>query len=221
MINLDFSILLPFTNLVWEAAEITIKIGVLSFVLALVLAIIVGSLRAANIPKVLKSILSVYVEFFRGTPLMVQLFIFYYGLPSFGMKVDPILASVLTMGLNSGAYLSEVVRAAVLSVDRGQYDAAAVLGYNHIQTTVHIVLPQAFRIAVPTFMNGFSSIVKETSLVSVLPIIELTKLGNQVYAKTYHPFEVYISLAIIYFIMTYTVTFLAKWIERRLSIWID
>ena len=76
------------------------------------------------------------------------------------MKVDPILASVLTMGLNSGAYLSEVVRAAVLSVDRGQYDAAAVLGYNHIQTTVHIVLPQAFRIAVPTFMNGFSSIVK-------------------------------------------------------------
>ena len=219
--NLDFSILLPFTNLVWEAAEITIKLGVLSFVLALVLAIIVGSLRAANIPKVLKSILSVYVEFFRGTPLMVQLFIFYYGLPSFGMKVDPILASVLTMGLNSGAYLSEVVRAAVLSVDRGQYDAAAVLGYNHIQTTVHIVLPQAFRIAVPTFMNGFSSIVKETSLVSVLPIIELTKLGNQVYAKTYHPFEVYISLAIIYFIMTYTVTFLAKWIERRLSIWID
>lgn len=219
--NLDFSILLPFTNLVWEAAEITIKIGVLSFVLALVLAIIVGSLRAANIPKVLKLILSVYVEFFRGTPLMVQLFIFYYGLPSFGMKVDPILASVLTMGLNSGAYLSEVVRAAVLSVDRGQYDAAAVLGYNHIQTTVHIVLPQAFRIAVPTFMNGFSSIVKETSLVSVLPIIELTKLGNQVYAKTYHPFEVYISLAIIYFIMTYTVTFLAKWIERRLSIWID
>lgn len=219
--NLDFSILLPFINLVWEAAEITIKIGVFSFILALILAVIVGSLRAANIPKVLKSILSVYVEFFRGTPLMVQLFIFYYGLPSFGMKVDPILASVLTMGLNSGAYLSEVVRAAVLSVDRGQYDAAAVLGYNHIQTTVHIVLPQAFRIAVPTFMNGFSSIVKETSLVSVLPIIELTKLGNQVYAKTYHPFEVYISLAIIYFIMTYTVTFLAKWIERRLSIWID
>ena len=219
--NLDFSILLPFTNLVWEAAEITIKIGVFSFILALILAVIVGSLRAANIPKVLKSILSVYVEFFRGTPLMVQLFIFYYGLPSFGMKVDPILASVLTMGLNSGAYLSEVVRAAVLSVDRGQYDAAAVLGYNHIQTTVHIVLPQAFRIAVPTFMNGFSSIVKETSLVSVLPIIELTKLGNQVYSKTYHPFEVYISLAIIYFIMTYTVTFLAKWIERRLSIWID
>ena len=95
--NLDFSILLPFTNLVWEAAEITIKIGVFSFILALILAVIVGSLRAANIPKVLKSILSVYVEFFRGTPLMVQLFIFYYGLPSFGMKVDPILASVLNI----------------------------------------------------------------------------------------------------------------------------
>lgn len=115
--------------------------------------------------------------------------------------------------------VSEVVRAAVLSVDRGQYEAAAILGYNPLQTTIHVVLPQALRIAVPSFMNGFSSIVKETSLVSVLPIIELTKLGNQIYAKTYHPFEIYISLAVLYFIMTYFVTFFAKWVERRLSVW--
>lgn len=115
--------------------------------------------------------------------------------------------------------VSEVVRAAVLSVDRGQYEAAAILGYNPLQTTIHVVLPQALRIAVPSFMNGFSSIVKETSLVSVLPIIELTKLGNQIYAKTYHPFEIYISLAVLYFIMTYFVTFFAKWVERRVSVW--
>ncbi len=159
------------------------------------------------------------MEFFRGTPLLVQLFVVYYGLPSFGVVIDPIVASVVTMGFNSGAYLSEVVRAAVLSVDRGQYEAAAILGYNPLQTTIHVVLPQALRIAVPSFMNGFSSIVKETSLVSVLPIIELTKLGNQIYAKTYHPFEIYISLAVLYFIMTYFVTFFAKWVERRLSVW--
>lgn len=221
MRNLDFSVLLPYAHLVWDALGITLEIGILGFICAVLLAIIVGSLRARKIPKVLQIILAVYVEFFRGTPLLVQLFVIYYGLPSFGIKIDPIVASVLTMGLNSGAYLSEAVRAAILSVDKGQYEAASILGYQGIQTTVHIVLPQALRIAVPSFMNGFSSIVKETSLVSVLPIIELTKLGNQIYAKTYQPFEVYISLAIIYFILTYSVTFLARWMERRLSVWFN
>ena len=124
------------------------------------------------------------------------------------------------MGLNSGAYLSEAVRAAVLSVDKGQYEAAAVLGFRPWQTLIHVVLPQALRIAIPSFMNGFSSIIKETSLVSVLPIIELTKLGNQIYAKTYRPFEIYISLALVYFILTYSVTFFARWMERKMSVWI-
>lgn len=219
MRDLDFSVLFPYAHLVWEAVGITLKIGILSFITSVCIAIIVGSLRARKLPKVVRFILTAYVEFFRGTPLLVQLFVIYYGLPSFGLMIDPIAASVFTMGLNSGSYLSEVVRAAVMSVDKGQYEAAAILGYNSLQTTIHVVLPQALRIAVPSFMNGFSSIVKETSLVSVLPIIELTKLGNQIYAKTYHPFEIYISLAILYFIMTYFVTFFAKWIERRLSVW--
>lgn len=219
MKDLDFTVLLPFGHLVWGAIGITLKIGILAFISAVLIAIVVGSLRARKLPKFFSGLLAAYVEFFRGTPLLVQLFVVYYGLPSFGVVIDPIVASVVTMGFNSGAYLSEVVRAAVLSVDRGQYEAAAVLGYNPLQTTIHVVLPQALRIAVPSFMNGFSSIVKETSLVSVLPIIELTKLGNQIYAKTYHPFEIYISLAVLYFIMTYFVTFFAKWVERRLSVW--
>lgn len=221
MTNLDFSVLLPYKDLVWDALAITIRIGIFGFLLAMSIAIIVGSLRTIKLPRVIRWLLSVYVEFFRGTPLLVQLFVVYYGLPSFGIRMDPIWASVLTMGLNSGAYLSENVRAAVMSIDGGQYEAAAILGYSKFQTTIHIVLPQALRIAVPAFMNGFSSIVKETSLVSVLPIIELTKLGNQIYAKTYHPFEIYISLAVIYFLLTYLVTFLARWLERRLSIWVN
>lgn len=221
MRNLDFTVLIPYSNLLYSALGITLKIGVLSFILAVLISIVVGSLRGRHISKPISSILTAYVEFFRGTPLLVQLFVVYYGLPSFGLRMDPIFASVLTMGLNSGAYLSEAVRAAVLSVDKGQYEAASILGFNSYQTTVHIVLPQALKIVIPSFMNGFSSIVKETSLVSVLPIIELTKLGNQIYARTYKPFEIYISLAIIYFILTYFVTFFAKWLERRMSIWFD
>ena len=123
------------------------------------------------------------------------------------------------MGLNSGSYLSENIRASILAVDRGQYEAAYILGYTPIQRTFHIILPQAIRVAIPSLMNGFSAIIKETSLVSVLPVVEITKLGNQVYARTYHPFEIYIMLGIIYFVLTYTVTFFAKWLDRRSSRW--
>lgn len=221
MADLDFSIILPYFNLLPQAIGITLKVGIGSFILTIFLSIIVGSLRTRKLFKVAHFLLTAYVEFFRGTPLLIQLFVIYYGLPSFGIKIDPIAASIVTMGLNSGAYLSEVVRAAILAIDKGQYEAAAMLGYNSFQTTFHIILPQALRIAVPSFMNGFSSIIKETSLTSVLPIVELTKLGNQIYAKTYHPFEIYITMAVIYFIMTYSVTFFAKWLERRLSVWVN
>lgn len=219
MKNLDFSVITPYITLIPAAIRLVLIIGLCAFVLASLLAIIVGSLRSRTLWKPLEFLLAVYVEFFRGTPLMVQLFIVYYGLPAFGIKIDPIVAAVLTMGLNSGAYLAENMRAAILSVDRGQYEASALLGYTPLQCTVHIVLPQAFRIALPSFMNGFTTMIKETSIASLLPIVELMKLGNQIYAKTYHPFEIFITIAIIYFAMTYLVTLLSKGLERRLSVW--
>lgn len=221
MTNLDFTVLTPYLHLFRDAILITLKVGICSFILATLLSIIIGSLRTRKLPKIISILLSAYVEFFRGTPLLVQVFLVYYGLPSLGIRIEPIPAAIFTMGLNSGAYLSENVRAAILSIDKGQYEASSILGYSPIQTTIHIVLPQALRIAVPAFMNGFSSMIKETSLISVLPVVELTKLGNQIYAKTYHPFEIYITLAVVYFVMTYSVTFLAKWLERRLSVWLN
>ncbi len=219
MNKLDFTILVPYASLLPAALKITIEIGVAGFMLGTLISIIVGSCRSKKLPSIIQFILSIYVEVFRGTPLLVQLFFVYYGLPSLGIKLDPIVAAIVTMGLNSGSYLSENVRAAILAVDKGQYEAAHMLGYNSFQTNIHIVLPQAMRIAIPSFMNGFSSIIKETSIVSVLPVVELTKLGNQVYAKTYHPFEIYILLGIIYFVLTYSLTFFSKWLERRASLW--
>ena len=219
MRDLDFSVIVPYASLLPEALKITIEIGVAGFLLATLISIVVGTCRSRKLPKLLQIILNIYVEVFRGTPLLVQLFFVYYGLPSLGIRLDPVTAAIITMGLNSGSYLSENVRASILAVDKGHYEAAHMLGYNSLQTNLHIVLPQAMRIAIPAFMNGFSSIIKETSIVSVLPVVELTKLGNQVYAKTYQPFEIYILLGIIYFVLTYFLTFFAKWLERRASAW--
>ena len=219
MNSLDFSILVPYASLLPAALKITIQIGVAGFILATFISVIVGCCRSRKMPKIIEIILAIYVEIFRGTPLLVQLFFVYYGMPSLGFKIPPIAAAVITMGLNSGSYLSENVRASIMAVDKGQYEAAHMLGYNSFQTNIHIILPQAMRIAIPSFMNGFSSIIKETSIVSVLPVIELTKLGNQVYARTYHPFEIYILLGVIYFVLTFSLTFLAKWLESRASVW--
>ena len=217
--SLDFSVLLPYKGLLPAALLITIEIGVIGFILAVCISTIVGTLRSRKLPKVFEVLLGIYVEIFRCTPLLVQMFFVYYGLPTLGIRIEPVTAAIFTMGFNSGAYLSENVRGAILSVDKGQYEAAKMLGYNALQTSRHIVLPQAMRVAIPSFMNGFSSIIKETSIVSVLPVVELTKLGNQVYAKTYHPFEIYMLLGVIYFLLTYVVTCLAKWLERKASKW--
>ena len=217
--SLDFSLMLPYIGLLPAALGITLKIGILGFVIAVGLSLVVGALRNHKLPKIISFILGFYVEFFRCTPLIVQLFFVYYGMPTIGVKIDPVFASIVTMGLNSGAYMSENVRGAILSVDKGQYEAAKLLGFNSFQVNRYIVLPQAIRVAIPAFMNGFSTMIKETSMASVLPVIELTKLGNQIYAKTYHPFEIYISLGVLYFVMTYSMTFVARKLERKATKW--
>ena len=153
--SLDFSLMLPYIGLLPAALGITLKIGILGFVIAVGLSLVVGALRSHKLPKIISFILGFYVEFFRCTPLIVQLFFVYYGMPTIGVKIDPVFASIVTMGLNSGAYMSENVRGAILSVDKGQYEAAKLLGFNSFQVNRYIVLPQAIRVAIPAFMNGF------------------------------------------------------------------
>ena len=213
--DLDFSFLVPYIPQLIDASKVTLIIGVASFFLALVVSVITGVLRSGPLPRPVNFFLGCYVEIFRGTPLLIQLFFIYYGLPTFGIVLAPLTAAVIGLSLNSGAYMSEVVRAAISSVDRGQYEAAFCLGYGRRQVFTDIVLPQAFRVALPTLMNYFSTMIKETSLVSVLSIAEITRIGNQIYARTLSPFEIYITIGIIYFIMTYTVALVSKWIEKK------
>ncbi len=217
--DLNFNIV--FNNLPYllNATLITIKFTFLSFIFAIIIALIVGILRSYKIPKALDFVLGMYMEIFRGSPLLIQLFLIYYGLPSIGIAMKSDTAAVIGLALNSGAYMSEIVRSAILSVDKGQNEAAFSFGFTKIQTITYVIIPQAVKVAVPPLMNSFSGLLKDSSLISVISITELTRTGNLIYSKTYRPFEIYLTLGLFYFIMTYAVSLFSKIIERRSRKW--
>jgi polar amino acid transport system permease protein len=197
------------------AALVTIWISAVSFMVALVIGVATGAARSrrswASAP------LTAYVEFFRGTPLLVQLFFIYYGLAQVGLVLEANVAAVLGLGLNGGAYISEIVRGALLGIDAGQYDAAHALGFTWLQTLRWVVMPQALRIALPPLVNSFAALLKESSLVSLLAITEIMNVANQIYSRTFKAFEIFAVVAVMYFIMTFAVSLLSRQLEARLN----
>ncbi|MBD5643226.1 amino acid ABC transporter permease [Clostridium botulinum] len=217
--ELNFDIIFRNLPFLLKATLVTIKITLLSFIVAITLAFIVGILRTYKFSKILDLILNAYVEIFRGSPLLIQLFFIYYGLPSVGIAMDAEVAAVIGLALNGAAYMSEIIRAAIISIDRGQEEAGFSLGYTRFQNLCYIILPQAVKISVPPLVNGFSSLLKDTSLISVISITELTRSGNLIYSRTARPFEVYLTLGLFYFVLTYIVSICSKFIEKRNEKW--
>ncbi|WP_434302167.1 amino acid ABC transporter permease [Clostridium botulinum] len=217
--ELNFDIIFRNLPFLLKATLVTIKITLLSFIVAITLAFIVGILRTYKFSKILDLILNAYVEIFRGSPLLIQLFFIYYGLPSAGIAMDAEVAAVIGLALNGAAYMSEIIRAAIISIDRGQEEAGFSLGYTRFQNLCYIILPQAVKISVPPLVNGFSSLLKDTSLISVISITELTRSGNLIYSRTARPFEVYLTLGLFYFVLTYIVSICSKFIEKRNEKW--
>lgn len=160
---------------------------------------------------------AVYVSAFRGTPLLVQLFVVYYGLPSIGIEFTPVAAGVLTLSLNAGAYLSESLRGAILAVAQGQWRAAYSLGLGWGQTLGHVVLPQALRVAVPSMSNTLISLIKDTSLVSVITMTELMLVTKELISVTFRPLPLYVAAALIYWILSLFFERLQRRAERRFS----
>jgi cystine transport system permease protein len=160
---------------------------------------------------------AVYVSAFRGTPLLVQLFVVYYGLPSIGIEFTPVAAGVLTLSLNAGAYLSESLRGAILSVAQGQWRAAYSLGLGWGQTLRHVILPQALRVAVPSMSNTLISLIKDTSLVSVITMTELMLVTKELISVTFRPLPLYVAAAIIYWVLSLFFEGLQRRAERRLN----
>ena len=213
--NFDMNLVVNSFPLLLIGAGVTIQITVLSTAIGFVIGLIVGVARISNL-RLLRMLAEVYVEFFRGTPLLVQIFLFYFALPVItGQRIDPFIAAISACGINSGAYVAEIFRAGIQSVDAGQMEAGRSLGMTWIQTMRYIIVPQAFKRVIPPLGNEFIAMLKDSSLVSVIGFEELTRRGQLIIAKTYGSMEIWLSVAVIYLAMTLTISRLVAYLERR------
>lgn len=198
-------------------AWVTIKFAVASMVLGLLLGALVAVMGISS-NRLLTSIARVYVSIMRGTPLLVQMFVVYYGLPDLGISLDPTSAGILTLTLNAGAYLSESMRGAILGVGKGQWSASHSLGMSHYQTLRFVIGPQALRLAVPSLGNTLISLVKDTSLISVITVTELLRSSQEIIAATYQPLPLYILAAVIYWVISTGLSSAQHHVEGRLTL---
>ncbi|MCR3861367.1 amino acid ABC transporter permease, partial [Pseudomonas aeruginosa] len=169
-----------------QGAMYTVLFAAVSMVLGLILGFSVAVVRVTKVP-VVSQIAAVYVSAFRGTPLLVQIFVLYYGLPSVGIEFTPVTAGILALTLNVAAYLSESMRGAILGIDKGQWEAGLSVGLTWGQTLWNIITPQALRLAVPSLSNSLISLIKDTSLISVITVTELMLATKEVIAETFQP----------------------------------
>lgn len=196
--------------------KVTIPLTVLSFAVGLIIAVITALARISK-QRVLNTIFYLYVWIFRGTPLLVQLFIVFFGLPSVGIQFEAFPAAVLTLSLNTGAYASETIRSALLAIPAGQYESAASLGMSRWQILRRIMAPQAFKIAVPPLSNTLISLVKDTSLASSITIVEIFMTGQRIAARTYEPLLLYCLVAVYYLIVCTVLGFFQQKLELRMA----
>ncbi|MCQ6281923.1 amino acid ABC transporter permease [Bacillus sp. EB600] len=192
----------------------TIPLTLISFVLGTLLAFFTALGRLSNI-KALNAIAKFYVWIFRGTPLLVQLFILFYGFPSMGITLNPFPAAVIGFTLNVGAYSSEIIRAAIQSIPKGQWEAAFSIGMTKSQAMRRIILPQAVRVSLPPLGNSFISLVKDTSLAATITVTEMFQKGQQIASVTYEPLWLYIEVAFIYLIFSTFLSFFQARLEQR------
>jgi cystine transport system permease protein len=202
--------------LLWAAIKFTAPLTLLSFALGLVLGLVVALIRLFG-PRPLVPVVRFYVWIIRGTPLLVQLFLIFYGLPSLGILLDAFPAALIGFTLNVGAYSSEIVRAAISAVPRGQWEAAYSIGMSWSQAMRRTVLPQATRVAIPPLSNTFISLVKDTSLAAAVTVPELFQTAQRIVATTYEPLILYIEAALIYLALSSVLSSLQVRLERRFA----
>lgn len=196
--------------------KVTIPVSLASFILAFLISVLVAFIQFAHI-KVLTPLSRFYVWIVRGTPLLVQLYIFFYGLPSIGIKIDPIVCAILVLGLNEGAYMSETMRASLEAVPSGQMEAGYCVGMNYLQIMMRIILPQALRTAFPSLMNSFIALIKDSSMASTITVVEMFRQAQIVNGRVFEPFVLYLEAAIIYLLFCSIISIAQKKIEKCLN----
>jgi len=206
--NLNVDLMINSLPLLIVGAGITIQITAISVGLGLIIGMFVGIARICNV-KVLRALATVYIDFLRGTPLLVQIFLIYFALPMVvGQRVDPFIAAITACGINSGAYIAEIFRAGIQAIDEGM---------SWVQTMRYIIVPQAFKNVIPPLGNEFIALLKDSSLVSVIGFEELTRRGQLIIARTYGSLEIWITVALIYLVMTLTISRFVSYMEKRLA----
>ena len=214
-IPFDLSLIFDSLPLLGIGALVTIEITAVSVFLGTCIGLMVGIAELARYPWI-RIPAKIYVDFIRGTPLLVQIFIIYFALPIIlGTRIEPFVAAVAACSINSGAYVAEIFRAGIQSIDKGQMEAGRSLGMSWTQTMRYIVIPQAFRRTIPQLGNEFIAMLKDSSLVSVIGFGELTRKGQLVIASTYGSLEIWTAVAIIYLIMTLSITRFVAFLEKR------
>ncbi|MDX8362002.1 MULTISPECIES: amino acid ABC transporter permease [Bacillaceae] len=213
IVDIAQSSLLP---LVKGALDSTIPLTLWSFFFGIILAILTALARISNI-RVLEIVARIYISIIRGTPLLVQLFIIFYGLPNIGIIVDPFPSAVIGFSLNVGAYSSEIIRAAILSIPKGQWEAGYSIGMSYSRVLTRIVLPQATRVSIPPLSNTFISLVKDTSLASLILVTEMFRKAQEIAATNYEFLLLYTEAALLYWIICFILSLIQDRVERRLD----
>jgi polar amino acid transport system permease protein len=194
---------------------VTLKISFFAAILTFVIGVLVALMKLSTY-QFLKDIATVYITIVRGTPLLVQIFLFYFIVANI-FELDRFVAGVLALGIFFGAYMAEVLRGAIQSIDKGQIEAANSLGISKFQAMRYIILPQAFKRALPTLVGEMIALVKDSSLVSVISITDLTKVGKEIVANTFSPFETWIVIALVYLTITSTMSYIGHKLEKKMA----
>lgn len=211
-----FNMAYEYRDFFFTGLQYTLLLAVLGVFFGFVLGIAIALLRMSSL-RVVRFIATAYVEFLRGTPMLVQLFMIHYGLPSFGIEFSAMESGAITLSLNSSAYLAEIFRAGIQGVDRGQVEAARSLGMRQGMTMRYIVLPQALKSVLPAIGNEFITIIKESSIVSFIGVTELMFQSRAVSTITYDGFTPLLVIALMYFALTFSLSKLLGRLERRLN----
>ncbi|HYF92980.1 MAG TPA: amino acid ABC transporter permease [Symbiobacteriaceae bacterium] len=214
---MDWHLMLESIPLLLKGAVTTLKIAAISGSIGVFLGTVIGLGNTWG-SRPLSALLRVYIEFLRGTPLYVQLLIGVFGIPAaLDIQVDEFTAAVIIIGVNSSAYVAEIMRGGIQSIDKGQMEAARSMGMTHGQAMLYVILPQAFKRVIPPLVNESITLIKESSLVAAVALVELTRTAQMISSRTYKPFEVYIMSALVYLVMTLTLSNIASRLERRLK----
>ena len=212
----DWSVVVQFFPVLLEGAALTLELTCIAVSMGILIGTFVGIGRTSN-NKIIYTLSAAYVNFIRGTPMLVQLYLVYFGLPAYFGPIPPMIAAIITLSVNSGAYVAEIVRAGIQSIDRGQLEAARSLGMTYRQAMGYVLIPQTFKRIIPPLGNEFIAMLKDSSIVSVIALEELVRKGTMIAGRTFRSFEIWIAVALLFLFMTLPITQLVNYPERRLK----